>query len=83
MSAAANRLAHFRALVEAEAESAGGTERQRYRAAYRAIASESGLKEEYIYQLFKGKKPKIGDEAAAKLERAFGNPCIALDVPMS
>jgi hypothetical protein len=73
MSASANRLAHFRSIVETEAAAAGGTDRQRYRAAYRAIAAEAELKEEYIYQLFTGKKTKIGDEATAKLEKAYAN----------
>jgi hypothetical protein len=75
MSVPENRLAHLRAIVEMEAERAHGSERQRFSAAYHAVAQSAGLAYDYVYQLYKAKsgKGKIGDEAAAKLDRAYGN----------
>jgi hypothetical protein len=76
MPAAENRLAHFRQLVESEAaaQAAGRTPtRQHLRAAYKIVASATGLQEEYVYQLYKGHKTKIGDDAAAKLDRAYAS----------
>jgi len=69
MAAEENRLAHLRALVEAEAQAAGGN----LRAGYRAIATATGLKEEYIYQLYKGIKPTVGKGAAVAISRAYAN----------
>jgi hypothetical protein len=73
MSVAENRLAHLKALVEREAQAAGGTERQQRSAGYRVVADMAGLTYDYVYQLVnnKSRKTKIGDEAAAKIDRAF------------
>lgn len=62
-----NRLAHLRAIVDAEAAAAGGKPRD----GYRAVATATGLGEEYIYQLYKGHKKVIGADAARSLARAY------------
>jgi hypothetical protein len=83
MTAADNRLAHFCAIVEREASQFPGTDKQRYRAAYRAVATAAGLSEEYVYQLFKGKKAKVGDDVASRLDHAYadGRPRGWIDTP--
>lgn len=69
MAAEENRIENLRALVNAEAKSAGG----KLRMGYRAVASCSGLDEEYIYQLYKGIKKKMGPDAARAIARAYAN----------
>lgn len=84
MAAEENRIAHFRAIVEAEAKAAGGSERHRNRAAYRAIAAKTQLDEEYIYQLHKGLKKNLGPAAVQKLSEAYANgrPPGWMDLPV-
>lgn len=68
MSVEDNRTSHLRRIIDAEAARAGG----KLRAGYRAVASAAGLGEEYIYQLYTGKKKVIGSDAARAIARAFG-----------
>lgn len=72
MRAADSRMAHFRRIVERLAREEGSVAQPHYRGAYRIVAEATGLKEEYVYQLFRGVKKRVGDDAAAKIERAFG-----------
>lgn len=69
MAAEENRIANLRALVDKEADSAGG----KLRLGYRAIAAATGLGEEYIYQLYKGVKTNISSEAAKTISRVYGH----------
>jgi hypothetical protein len=62
-----NRIAHLRAIVEAEAKAADG----RLRSGYRAVATATGLGEEYIYQLYTDKRKKVGSDAARAISRAY------------
>lgn len=67
MTVEENRIANLRAIVEAEAKSADG----RLRTGYRAVATATGLGEEYIYQLYNKKKNVIGSDAARAISRAY------------
>lgn len=79
MAAEDNRIAHLRLLVDELAAEAGG----KLRAAYRAIATSTGLDEEYIYQLYKGVKKTLGPDAAKAIARAYANgrPLNWIDLP--
>jgi hypothetical protein len=68
MTVEENRLAHLRVIVDAEAKAVGG----RRRAGYRAVATATGLGEEYIYQLYRGIKTVIGPDAARSISRVYG-----------
>jgi hypothetical protein len=83
MGASENRMVHFKAIVDSEYQMAGGTEKQRRAAAYRAVAAATGLDYAYIYQLYTGRKDTIGDEAASKLDSAYadGKPEGWIDLP--
>ncbi len=69
MAAEENRIANLRRLVDSLADEAGG----KARLGYRAIASATGLQEEYIYQLYKGHKKTMGADAAKAIARAYAN----------
>ena len=60
MATEENRINNLRKIVDAEATNAGG----KLRLGYRAVAINTGLEEEYIYQLYKGVKKSIGRDAA-------------------
>lgn len=79
MAAENNRISHLRLLVDELAAEAGG----KLRAAYRAIATSTGLDEEYIYQLYKGVKKTLGPDAAKAIARAYANgrPMNWIDLP--
>ena len=64
-----NRMANLKALVDAEALEAGG----KIRLGYRAIAAATGLGEEYIYQLYSGRKPNLSADSAKAIARAYSN----------
>jgi hypothetical protein len=83
MTTALNRIANLRVIVDAEAQGLLGSHRQRYRGAYQQVAALAHVNEEYVYQLYTGKKPKMGDDVAAKIEHAFGSgrPPGWLDLP--
>lgn len=84
MAAEENRIAHLLAIVEEEATAAGGSERTRYRAAYRAIAAKTQLDEEYVYQLHRGHKKNLGPAAVKALSEAYakGRPAGWMDLPI-
>lgn len=67
MSAQDNWLANLRALVDAIAP---GTIK---RAGYREVASRAGIDEEYVYQLYTGRKKTVGPDKARSIARAFAN----------
>ncbi len=67
MTAEDNRMENLRRLVDELAAEAGGKLRQ----GYRAIATATGLDEEYIYQLYSGRKKAMGADAAKAIARAF------------
>lgn len=69
MAAEDNRIANLRSLVDELAGEAGGKLRQ----GYRAIATATGLDEEYVYQLYKGIKKSMGPDAAKAIARAYAN----------
>ncbi len=69
MAAEENRMKNLRLIVDAEAESAGGKLRQ----AYRAVATRTGLQEEYVYQLYKNIKKAMGPDAARAISRAYAD----------
>jgi len=69
MAAEENRLANFRSIVDKEAQEAGG----KLRLGYRAVAATTGLNEEYVYQLYKGRKTNISSAAAKTIARAYSN----------
>ena len=69
MAAEENRIANLRALVDKEAQDAGG----KLRLGYRAIATATGLGEEYVYQLYKGIKSNMSGEAAKTIARMYSN----------
>ena len=67
MATEENRINNLRKIVDAEATNAGG----KLRLGYRAVAINTGLEEEYIYQLYKGVKKSIGRDAARAISRAY------------
>ena len=69
MAAEENRIANLKALVDGEALEAGGKLRQ----GYRAVAAATGLGEEYIYQLYSGRKPNVSADSAKAIARAYSN----------
>lgn len=81
MAAEENRMANFRAIVDSEAQQAGG----KIRLGYRAVASATGLGEEYVYQLYKGRKANMSSDAAKTVARAYSNgrPLSWFDNPMN
>lgn len=79
MAAEENRIANLKALVDRLAAESDG----KPRLGYRAIATATGLKEEYIYQLYKGIKKSMGPDAAKSIARAYadGRPPGWFDLP--
>lgn len=67
MAAEENRIKNLREIVDIEATNAGG----KLRLGYRAVAMNTGLDEEYIYQLYKGIKKSMGRDAARAVSRAY------------
>ena len=81
MAAEENRIANLKTLVDRLASESGGKLRQ----GYRAVATATGLDEEYIYQLYKGIKKSMGPDAAKSIARAYadGRPPGWFDLPPS
>lgn len=79
MAAEENRIANLKTLVDRLASESGGKLRQ----GYRAVATATGLDEEYIYQLYKGIKKSMGPDAAKSIARAYadGRPPGWFDLP--
>lgn len=74
MTAEDNRMAQLRALVDAMGKASGEVDPKRQRrAGFRAVASKAGLHEEYVYQLYTGKKEHIGLDKARAIAMAFAN----------
>lgn len=70
MSVKDNWLKNLRAIVYELGPGAGRTLRE----GYRAVASATGLGEEYIYQLYNGKGAKsLSAESATTISRAYGD----------
>jgi len=67
MAAEENRIKNLREIVDVEATNAGG----KLRLGYRAVATSTGLDEEYVYQLYKGIKKSMGRDAARTISRAY------------
>lgn len=83
MTAEQNRLSHFRAIVEgASPRAADG--RLKTREGFRAVALATGLEEEYVYQLYTGKKLTLGKKALELLSNAYaeGRPAGWMDLPV-
>ena len=80
MAAEENRIANLKTLVDRLASESGGKLRQ----GYRAVATATGLDEEYIYQLYKGIKKSMGPDAAKSIARAYadGRPPGWFDLPL-
>ena len=81
MAAEENRIANLKALVDRLAAESDG----KLRLGYRAVATATGLREEYIYQLYKGIKKSMGPDAAKAIARAYadGRPPGWFDLPPS
>lgn len=67
MSVQDNWIENLKAIVDAEAPG------PKKRPGYRAVATATGLDEEYVYQLYTGRKPTLGHEAARAIARAYAN----------
>lgn len=74
MTAEDNRMAQLRALVDAMGVASGEVDpKRRRRAGFREVAARAGINEEYVYQLYTGKKSHIGTEKARAIAEAFAN----------
>lgn len=68
MSAQDNWLANLRAIVDLETPDGA-----KPRIGYQRVAYATGLKEEYIYQLYTGRKKRMGVEARDKIAETFAD----------
>jgi hypothetical protein len=86
MAAEANRLAHFRAKV-LEFSPVGKDGQPRLKEGYSAVATDTGLSYDYVYQVYNGKSGKkgLGQEAVRKFSEAYGEgrPANWMDLPIA